>query len=57
MIEQAYGKDIPIFEAKIPLSIKVGEAAMNNKSILDYSPNNKAARAYQDFIEEVLKNG
>lgn len=57
MIIEAYGKEIHIFEAKIPLSIKVGEAAMNNKSILDYSPHNGAAQAYKDFVDEVLKNG
>ncbi|MGL4362449.1 MAG: ParA family protein [Cellulosilyticaceae bacterium] len=57
MIVQAYGKDIHIFNAKISLSIKVGEAVMNNKSVLDYAPENAAAQAYQEFVDEVLKNG
>jgi len=53
MILDAYGKHIRVFDNKIPVSVKVGEAMMNSKSIMDYDPAGKVAAAYRCFAEEL----
>lgn len=57
MIEQSYGEHIRVFNGKIPKSVKVGEANLQSKSIMEYMPNNKAAIAYQTFTKELITNG
>ncbi len=56
LINEAYGKQIRIFENKIPSSIKVGESNLKSKSIIEYQPNNKVAIAYNEFTKEYIKN-
>lgn len=56
MIEESYGEHIKVFNAKIPKSVKVGEANSLSMSIVDYKPNNKASIAYQEFTKELLEN-
>jgi chromosome partitioning protein len=56
LINEAYGKQIRIFENKIPVSVKVGESNFKNKSIIEYQPGNKVAIAYNEFAKEYLKN-
>lgn len=53
MIQEAYGSRLNIFENKIPTSVKVGEANMKNKSIIEYDPKNKVSIAYREFAQEV----
>jgi len=57
MIEKSYGEHIKVFNTKIPKSVKVGEANLQSKSIVDYMPTNKAAIAYQAFTKELINNG
>lgn len=57
MIEESYGDHIRVFDAKIPKSVKVGEANLQSKSIIEYMPTNKAAIAYQAFTKEMIMNG
>ncbi|MBM7562705.1 ParA family protein [Fusibacter tunisiensis] len=57
MIEESYGEHIRVFDTKIPKSVKVGEANLQSKSIVDYMPTNKAAIAYQAFTKELINNG
>lgn len=57
MIEESYGEHIKVFNTKIPKSVKVGEANLQSKSIIDYMPTNKAAIAYQEFAKELINNG
>lgn len=57
LIKEAYGEHIRIFETMIPISIKVGEANYNSKSILEFDPKNKVALAYQQFGKEYLNYG
>ena len=54
MIKDSYGDYIRVFDTVIPRSVKVGEANANSKSITEYMPNNKAAIAYNDFVDELL---
>jgi chromosome partitioning protein len=53
-IENSYGNQINIFQTLIPNSIKVGEANLYHRSIIDYAPQNKASSAYLDLAEEVI---
>jgi chromosome partitioning protein len=53
-IKNTYKDTIKIFDAQIPKSIKVGEANLNHKSVIEYAPQNKASLAYLDLVEEVL---
>lgn len=57
MIEASYGEHIRVFNTKIPKSVKVGEANLQSKSILEYMPLNKAAIAYQDLAKEMIAIG
>lgn len=44
--------DIKIYENKIPISVKAGEAILNKQSVIEYDPRNKVAQAYKDFARE-----
>ena len=51
-IKNKYNLDIKVFKSKIPISVKTGEAILNKKSVLEYAPNNKVAKAYVEFSKE-----
>jgi chromosome partitioning protein len=53
VLKSSYGDVINIFATHIPNSIKVGEANLNRKSIIEYAPHNKASLAYIEFAKEV----
>jgi chromosome partitioning protein len=57
VIKTSYGEKVNLFNTQIPNSIKVGEANMNNKSVIEYAPQNKASIAYLEFAEEVINYG
>lgn len=57
MIQESFGEHIRIFETRIPKSVKVGEANLHSKSIIEYMPENKAAIAYQQLTKELIQNG
>jgi len=57
MIEASYGEHIRVFNTKIPKSVKVGEANLQSKSIIEYMPLNKAAIAYQELAKEMIALG
>lgn len=56
-VTRVYGKDTPIFETEIPLSVRAAETSMAAQSIYDYDPKGKAAIAYQELTQEVLHHG
>ncbi|MDO5518225.1 MAG: AAA family ATPase [Clostridium sp.] len=56
MLSDAYEGVIPVFESKIACSTKVAEAAMYQKSIIEYAPKHKSAQAYIHVVEEILAN-
>lgn len=56
LINDSYGSHIKIFESKIPVSVKVGEAVLNYKSIIEFDPKGKVAIAYKNFAEEYKAN-
>lgn len=54
--EQAERLRLPVFNAKIPRSIRVSESINKQESIFEYMPKNTAALAYEDVVKEVLGN-
>lgn len=57
IIRQAYGSEIRIFETQIPDLVKVGEANLVNKSVIEYDFNSRASKAYIRLAEEMSQNG
>jgi len=55
-IRASYGAQVRVFEAQIPLSVRVREASMAGVSVYAHSPKSKAALAYGQFVREVLGN-
>lgn len=51
-VKDKFNLDMKIFESKIPISVKTGEAILNRKSIIEYDPKNKVSEAYQYFAWE-----
>lgn len=51
-VKDKFNLDMKIFESKIPISVKTGEAILNRKSVIEYDPKNKVSEAYQYFAWE-----
>jgi chromosome partitioning protein len=54
IIEDAFAGKVNIFKTRIPRSIKVAEASLYHQTICEYMPNNSAAVAYENFVEELM---
>lgn len=54
LIQRVFGSYVYIFETHIPRSIKVSEANLYHKTICEYMPKNAAAKAYNNFLEEMM---
>ena len=46
-----------LFETQIPRTVKLSEAPSYGQSILEYAPDNKGAKAYNDLADEVIARG
>nr|WP_307990080.1 ParA family protein [uncultured Niameybacter sp.] len=55
IILEAYQEEISIFGIRIPTSVKMGEAILNQQSILQYAPKNPVSEAYKQLAMEVIK--
>lgn len=55
-VNEAYGKNIPVFPIEIPLSVRAAEVSSVGKSIYDYDPKGKAALAYMSLTKEVINH-
>lgn len=53
--EACEGVNIPIFDAKIPTTTKIGEAIYNGLSIEEYAAKSTAGIAYMNFAKELLE--
>jgi len=49
-------KGIPVFQTKIPRSVKVGEAALYGQTICEYAPSHPAALAYETLVKELTED-
>lgn len=54
VIWQEYGDNIPVFESRIPLSIKAADASVARTSVLKYAASSKVAKAYQTLAAELM---
>lgn len=54
VIRQEYGDNIPVFESRIPLSIKAADASVARTSVLKYAASSKVAKAYQALAAELM---
>lgn len=54
---QNYGKVLKVFQTVIPVAIKTAESSSAGQSIYNYDKNNPAAKAYESFTREVLRDG
>lgn len=54
LIQNAYEGNIRIFETKIPVSVKVGEANLRGMSIIEYQPENSVSKAYIELAKEFV---
>lgn len=57
IIQEACEKQIRIFKNVIPVSVKVGEANLYGRSLIEYQPDNKVTAAYKAFTKELVSNG
>jgi len=55
LIAEHYGGDIPMFQTEIPMTVRVGEANYLSMSVSRLDPRNKAALAYGNLAEEVVR--
>ena len=53
-VNKAYGKNLNIFDTKIPISIRVTEMQANSRNLFQCDPNGKIAVSYKKFAEELL---
>lgn len=54
---QNYGKVLKVFQTVIPVAIKTAESSAAGQSIYNYDKNSSAAKAYESFTREVLRDG
>lgn len=57
LIRDTYGRNLKIFKAEIPMSIRAAETSASGKSIYSYDKNGKVAEAYKNLTKEVLDSG
>lgn len=55
-IRNKYGKHVRVFETCIPHRAKVKESKEKHMSVIEYSPNSDASKAYIKFVEEILND-
>lgn len=54
IIQQGFANKVPVFKTHIPRSIKVAEAVLYQKTICEFLPDNPAAIAYEQFVDEFI---
>ena len=56
-VEQAYGRNIKIFDITIPRASVIEDSAQVGVSVMKYSSSSKGAEAYKTLAMEVMRNG
>lgn len=56
-VKDTYGKVMPVFDAVIPATVRLAEISTANHSIYLHDPKGKAAEAYRQLTQEVMRNG
>ena len=55
-LEEAYGRNVRIFEQYIPVSVRAAETSAEGKSIYMHDPKCTVASAYSNLTKEVLED-
>lgn len=55
MVREGFGR--LVFEAVIPTTVRIQEAAAAGQPIIEYDPENPAAKAYKELAKEVIDRG
>lgn len=56
-VKENYGKFLPVFHAVIPATVRLAEISTANHSIYLHDPKGKAAEAYKQLTQEVMRSG
>ena len=56
-IYETYASDIPMFNSKVPMSVRAAETSIKGTSIFKHDPKGKVAQSYMKVTEEVLEHG
>lgn len=56
LLNEYYGKSIPIFESKIPLAVKASETSAAGVSIFTLAKKHSVAEAYEKLTKEVISH-
>lgn len=56
-LKQNYGRVIKVYQTVIPVAVKAAETSAAGQSIYSYDKNGAAAKAYQAFTREVVRDG
>lgn len=57
VVQEEYGRAIPVLNSVIPSTVKLAEVSAANKSIFVHAPKSVAAMAYEMLVEEVISIG
>ena len=57
VVQEEYGKAIPVLRSVIPSTVRLSEVSGANRSIFLLVFRHKAAAAYADLVEEVIRIG
>lgn len=53
-VSETFAGQLRIFDSKIPNTVKVGESVYYSEPLLEYAPNSKACKAYQNLAKELI---
>ena len=56
-IYETYASDIPMFNSKVPMSVRAAETSIKGTSIFKHDHKGKVAQSYMKVTEEVLEHG
>lgn len=56
-LRQNYGRVIKVYQSVIPVSVKAAETSAAGQSVYSYDKNGAAAKAYEAFTREVIRDG
>lgn len=56
-LKRNYGRAIKVYQTVIPVAVKAAETSAAGKSIYRYDKNSAAAKAYETFTREVMRDG
>ena len=54
LVYTQYGGEVYIFESSIPTSTKVGEANLNQTTVIEFAPKSRPALAYLDIAKDII---